>query len=135
MKSGRCADHREDIARVLTIGRVDGGDDLNVLIIRLGEERAAGAVDEPRGKDLGVTQLTLAFEEAAGDLSRGIGLLNIINRERHEVRARAGLLRADRGDEHDRLTRGDEDGAIGLFRDAPRLEGDGLIPYFNRFSN
>jgi hypothetical protein len=115
----------EHVRRVLLVGGEHRGDDLRVVLVALGEERAAGAVDEARREDFLVALATLALEEAAGDLARGEGLLDVLAGEREEVDARADVAAAD-GDEDDALAEGDEDGAVGLLGDAARLEGEGL---------
>ena len=49
------------------VDREHGGDDLDLVAVALGEERAAGAVDQARDEDLVVAQATFALEEAARD--------------------------------------------------------------------
>src|SRR5581483_6058085 len=91
--------------------------------VPLGEERAAGAVDEARGEDLLVALAPLALEEAAGDLAGRERLLDVVAGEGEEVEARA-LVAADRGDEDHALAVGHEDGAVGLLGEAAGLEDE-----------
>ena len=53
----------------------------------LGEERADRPVDQPRGEDFLGRRPTLALDEAAGKLARGIGLLAVVDGQREEVEA------------------------------------------------
>src|SRR5262249_18991085 len=67
---------------------------------------------------------SLALEEAARDLPGGVHPLFDVDREREEVRALARLHPALRGRKHHRVARPDDDCAVGLLRELPRLERD-----------
>ena len=83
----RRADHAEHVRRVLLVDRQHGRDDLHLVAVAVGEERPARAVDQARGEDLVVAQAAFALEEAARDLARGVGLLDVVDAEREEVDA------------------------------------------------
>ncbi len=87
------AGHREDVGRVVLVAREDRRDDLRVVLVALGEERTARAVDEARGEDLVVALPPLALEEAAGDLPGGERLLDVVAGEGEEIDARAARRR------------------------------------------
>ena len=89
MQRGRGADHRRHVGVVLAVGRDRPGLDLDLVAVRLGEERADRPVDEPRGQDLLGGRPPLALDEAAGELARGVDLLAIIDRQGEEVEALA----------------------------------------------
>src|SRR5690606_28314038 len=63
------------------------------------------------------------------------GLLDVVDRERHEVGAGARFLGAADGDEEDRVAAGHEHAAVGLLGDTTRLQGDDLVPDFDGFSD
>ena len=128
------AGHREDVGRVVLVAREDRRDDLRVVLVPLGEERAARAVHEPRGEDLLVALAPLALEEAAGDLAGGERLLDVVAGEGEEVEAGA-LVAADGGDEDDALAVGDEDRAVGLLGQAAGLEDERLAVDDDGFAN
>ena len=117
--------HREHVRRVLLVAGEDGRDDLRVVLVALGEERTARAVDEARGEDLLVALAPLALEEPAGDLAGGERLLDVVAGEGEEVEA-GTLVAAHGGDEDDALAVGDEDRAVGLLGQAAGLEDERL---------
>jgi hypothetical protein len=118
----RGAGEGQHVRGVDAVRRHDGGDDLDLGAPVLGEERAARAVDEARRQRLVVAQAALALEEATGDLTGGVGLLDVLAGEREERHAGARLVGAAHGHEHDGLAAGDEDGAVRLLGDATGLE-------------
>jgi hypothetical protein len=69
------AGEREHVGLVDAVAREHRRDDLRVLLVALGEERAKGTVHDAAGEDLFVAQTPLALEEAARDLAGGVGLL------------------------------------------------------------
>ncbi len=79
------------------------------------------AIHEAAGEDLVVAQAAFALEEAARDLAGGVRLFDVLTGEREEVEAGA-LFARDRGDEHDALAVGDEDGAVGLLGETAGFE-------------
>jgi len=80
--SGEGAEH---VHLVLLIRGEDGDDDLDVVLVPLGEERPDRAVGQPVGKDGLLGRTRLALDEAARDLARGVHALFELDREREEV--------------------------------------------------
>ncbi len=101
-------------------------DDLRLVGVALGEERPAGAVDDPGGERLLLGEASLAPEEAARDAAGGVELLLVVDREREEVDALLPLRVGHRRDEHDRVAQADPDRAVRLLRDLAGLEEDFL---------
>ena len=97
MQGGTGADHAQDVGVVFPVERQRRGHDLHFADIASGEERADGAVDEPAGQDFLGGGPAFAFDEAAGELAGGIGLLTIIDRERKEISDRIGAAFDGRG--------------------------------------
>ncbi len=81
-----------------------------------------------------VAQAAFALEEAAGDLAGGVGLLDVLTGEREEVEP-GTLLGRHRGDEHDALTVGHQDRAVGQLGKAPGLEGERTPTNHDGFTN
>ena len=77
------------------------GDDLHFVVEAFGKQRADRAVDQARGERFLLRRATFALEEAAGDLARGVGLLDVVDGQREEVLAGLGVLRGDDGGQHD----------------------------------
>ena len=124
---GRGADHRRNVRIHGGVGREDVNDDLNFVVEAVREERTDRAVDETRGERflLGGTPFTL--EEAARDLARGIGLFDVVDREREEVLAGLRLLLRDDRGENDRVVHAADAGAGGLTGNFPRFERDVVV--------
>ena len=106
-----------------SIGRHHRGDDLRVLLVALGEERPQRAIHQATGQDLVVALARFALEEAAGDLARGVGLLDVLAGEREEVEARS-LFGRGSGHEHHALAVGHEDRAVRELGETSRFEGE-----------
>ena len=87
---GRGGDRAEDVGLVLLVGREDRDDELDVVLVALGEERPDRAVGQAGGQGGRLGRARLALDEAAGDLARGVHPLLELDREREEVEARAG---------------------------------------------
>ena len=110
---------------VLGVGveRQDGDDDLDLVAQALDEGRAQRAVDEPAGEDRLGRRATLATEEGAGDLARGIHPLLDVHGQREEVEALARVLPGGGGgEEHRVLVQVSGDGAAGLLGQTAGLE-------------
>ena len=86
---GRGRDRAEDVRLVLLVGREDRDDQLDVVLVALGEERADRAVGQAGGQGRRLGRARLALDEAARDLARGVHPLLELDREREEVEARA----------------------------------------------
>ena len=111
-EGGGRGDGAEDVRVVLVVRREDGDDELDVVLVALGEERPDGAVGEARRERRGLGRAALALDEAAGDLARGVHPLLEVDRQREEVEAGAGLG-AVRGPEDHRVAVAEGDGAAG----------------------
>ena len=118
-RGGRRAEH---VGLVLLVGREDRDDELDVVLVALGEERADGAVGQAGGQRGRLGRARLALDEAARDLARGVHALLELDREREEVEARAGI-RPVGGAEHQGVTVANGDGAAGEARELAGLDG------------
>jgi len=83
---------------VLAVGGQDDGDDLRVEAPALRKQRPARPVDE-REVRISTSWAAFALEVAAGDLSGGGGLLEVVAGEGQEVDALARLRRGRGGDQ------------------------------------
>ena len=72
---GRGADDAEHVGVVLLVGGEHGDDDLDVVAVALGEERADRPVGQARGEDRVLGGAAFALDEAAGDLAGGVHAL------------------------------------------------------------
>ena len=100
----RRAGQREHVGVVLVVRRKDRRDDLRLVLVALGKERAAAPVDEPGDQRLALGQASLAAEEATRNATRGGEALLVVDREREEIEPFAPVLRRDSGDEHHAVT-------------------------------
>ncbi len=114
----------EDVVRGDHVRREDGRNHLHLVLEALRPERPDRAVDHASGENRALARPTLALEEAAGDLARGVHALLDVDRQREEVRAFARLHPADGRREHHRLARADDDRAVCLLGELAALECD-----------
>ncbi len=84
---GGCRDRAQDVRLVLLVRREDGDDELDVVLVALGEEGADRAVGQAGGQGRRFRRAGFALDEAAGDLARGVHALLELDREREEVEA------------------------------------------------
>src|SRR4029079_2444578 len=70
--------------------------------------------------------LSFAREEAAGNASRRVRVLAVVDRQWQKVDVLARARRTARRDEHHRVAEADDDGTVGLFGQLAGLEGKGL---------
>ena len=119
---GRRGDGAEDVGLVLLVGREDGDDELDVVLVALGEERADGAVGQPGGQRGRLGRARLALDEAARDLARGVHPLLELDREREEVKAWARVRPVGRP-EHHGVAVTDGDGTAGEPCELAGLDG------------
>ncbi len=114
--------HREDVVGVLVIDADGDRDELGLVVPALGEERADGPVDHAGRQRALLAGTTLALEERAGDLARGVHALLDVHRQREEVDVTEV---AHRGRvEHHGVALADDDGAGGLLGHLAGLERD-----------
>jgi hypothetical protein len=115
------------VALVLGVGGDDRGDDLGLVAVALGEQRAAAPVHQTGGQRLLLGQTALAPEVAPGDAARRVQLLLVLDREGEEVDVLL-LLRADRGDQDDGVAVAHRDRTVGLLGELAGLENQLLLP-------
>ena len=114
--------HREDVVGVDLVDRHRDRDQLGLVVPALGEERPDRPVDHARGQRRLLAGSTLATEERAGDLARGVHPLLDVDGEGKEVHVAQA---ADgRGAEHHRVAAANHDRATRLLREFARLEGN-----------
>ena len=89
-RGGR-GDGAEDVRVVLVVRREDRDDDLDVVLVALGEQRADRAVRQARGERRRLGRAALALDEPARDLAGGVHPLLEVDGEREEVEAGARL--------------------------------------------
>ena len=126
-RGGR-ADDREHVGVVFAIGAEDDALDLDFVVPALGEERANGPVNEPRGEDFLFRRAALAFEITARELPGRRRLLPIIHRQRKELLALFGFGGADGGDNEHGFAQLDGDGAVCLFSEFSGFNDELLVP-------
>ena len=114
-------DRAEDVELVLVVRREGRDDDLDVVLVALGEQRADRAVGEARRERRGLGGAALALDEAAGDLAGRVHPLLEVDGEREEVETGAGLG-AVRGPEDHRVAVAGGDGAAGVAGETAGLE-------------
>ena len=120
-------DHRRDIRVDVRVDRHDRGNDLNLVQESFREQRTDRTIDQMRGERLLFGWTAFTLEEAAGDATRGISLLDVVYGQRKEVLVGIGLLAGNRGDENDGVAHRDEHGAVGLTRQLPRFDRDLML--------
>ncbi len=89
-------------------------DDLYFVVEALWKQRSDRPVDQPRGQCLLLGRTAFALEEAAGNATGGIGLLDVIDGKRKEILARPQIARGNDGRQHDRVVHVHHDGAMRL---------------------
>ena len=114
--------HREDVVGVLVVDAQRHVHQLRLEVPALREERADRAVDHARGQRALLARATLALEERAGDLARGVHALLDIHRQREEVDV--AEVADGRGAEDHRVALADDDRAGGLPGHLAGLERD-----------
>ena len=119
---GRRGHGAEHVGLVLLVRREDGDDELDVVLVALGEERADRAVGQAGRQGGRLRRARLALDEAAGDLARGVHALLELHREREEVEARAGIRPVGRA-EHEGVAVANGDGTAGESRQLAGLDG------------
>ena len=120
-RGGRAV-HRQDVVRVDLVHRQRQVDQLRLTPPALREERAQRAVDHARDQRRLLAGATLALEERAGDLARGVHALLDIHRQRQEVDV--AEVACSGGGQHHGVASRDRHGAGGLLGHLARLEGD-----------
>jgi hypothetical protein len=123
VQGGAAADHAQHVGVVLAVGRQGRRHDLDFLEIVGREKRTNRPVDQTGGEGLLGGGAALAFDEAAGELAGGVGLLAVVNDEGEEVAART-FRALDGSDQHDGIAVANGDGPVGLFGELTGLEDE-----------
>ena len=116
----------EDVGIVLAIGGEERGDDLRVVEVALGEERAQRAVRHATGEDFLLGGTALALEVAAGNLADRGRALAVLDGEGEEVLAFLDLGGGDGGDEDEGVGKADGDCAVGQVGELAGFDDDGV---------
>jgi len=103
-----------------------GDDDLSLVLVAIGKERADRTVDEARDQGLGFGRAAFALEVATRDLAGGEVLFLVVDGQGEEILARLRLLGRHDGGEHHGLAERREHGAVGLAGDLAGFEGQRL---------
>ena len=109
----------------------NGDDDLGVVLVAIGKQRAQRAVDEARCQRLVFARAAFALEIATGDLAGCVGLFLIVDGQRKEVLAGLGRLGRNDGGKHDGFAIGCDDGAIGLTGNLAGFQDERTAAPFN----
>ncbi len=118
---------REDVRVVLLIRRQNKRDDLRLEAPAGWEQRPDRPVDAAAREHFLFRRLAFAFEEAAGDPSRRVGVFTIVHGQRQEVDSFARVGGAACRHEDDRVAEADDDGAAGLLGELSRFEPERVI--------
>ena len=103
-----------DIRIILGVGGEDEGDDLSLAAEAIREHGAYGAVNLATGEDFTLAGTAFALDEAAGDASAGVGVFAIINGQREEIDALAGIRVGGGGGENDIIANAHNDRTVRL---------------------
>ena len=80
----------------------------------VGEERTHRAIDQPAGENFFFGGTSLTFDKAARNFAGGVSVFAIIYRERKKSSSRFGLIGHASGDENNRVTGTNDNGAVRL---------------------
>ncbi len=112
-----------------------GADDLDFVLEALDEQRADRTVDQAGNQGFLFRRTTFALEEAARDLARGVGLLDVVDGQGEEVLARLRLLGEHGGGQDDGFAHGGQNGAVSLTGDATGFEDQRLAAPLDRLAH
>ena len=99
-QSCRSGNHGGNISIHFRVQRNGVDDHMHVVVETFGEQRADRTVDQTRSQRLQLRRLGFSLEEAARNLARCVGLLNVVNGQREKVLTRFGDLRAHHRGQH-----------------------------------
>ena len=102
-------------------------DDLNFVEEAVRKERTDRTVDQAARQRFLFGRTTFTLEEAAGDLAGGVGLFNVVDREREEVLTGLRFLLGDDRGEDDRIVHAADAGAGRLAGDLTGFERDVVV--------
>ncbi len=124
---GRGGDHGGDVGLHLGVQAQHVNHHLHFIEEAFREQRADGTVDQTAGQGLQLAGAAFTLEEAARDLAGGIGLLDVVDRQREEVLARLGLGLGHHGGQHHGVFDVDDHGTAGLAGDLAGFHGDLML--------
>ena len=113
----------EDVVGVLLVGAEDGAHHMDLVAEPVREGGTQRTVDETAGEDRLLAGPSLATEERAGDLARGVHALFDVDGQREEIGTIAGRLGAGGGDEDDGVAHPGGDRTAGERRELADLKG------------
>ena len=113
-QGGRSGVDAADIGIVFRVGGQDQGDDLGLALEAFGEHRTDRPVNLAAGENFALAHAPFALDKAAGNASAGIGVLAVVDGERKEVDALAGLGIGGGGGEDNVFAEAHDGGAVGL---------------------
>ena len=119
---GGSADHGSDIGIDVGIDGQNVNDDLNFVKESVREQGADRTVDQTAREGFLFGRTAFTLKEPAGELTRGVGLFNVVDRQGEEVLAGLGFLLGDDRGEHHRVVHGADHGTRGLAGDFTRRE-------------
>jgi hypothetical protein len=125
-EGGRRGDHRQHVRLVLAVIAQHVSDDVDLVVKAFGEEGADRTVDKAAGESLLLGGAALALEEAARNASSGGEFFLIVDGQREEILPRLHVLRGGHRAQDDGVAQTGQHGAVGLTRNAPGFEGEGL---------
>ena len=126
---GGCAEQGQDVAVDFRIQRHDGRDDLDFILEVFREQRTDRTVDQARGERFLFGLTAFALEEAARDTAAGIEFFLVIDGEREEILARAGVFAATTVASTTVPSIDTMHCAAGLTSDFAGLQGDLMLSY------
>ena len=108
-------------------------DDLHFVVEAIGKERSDRTVDQTAGEDFLFGRATFALEKAAGNATRCIKLLDIVDGQGKEVLTGLDRFGTDHGGQHHGVVHGDHHGATGLTGDFTGFHGQRVLTPLNGF--
>src|SRR5262249_2352746 len=88
------------------------------------EQRPNRTVNQPAGQDLLLSRPAFAFDEAAGEPPRGVGVLTVIDRKGEKAGAWLRFFGGAGGDQNNGIATSNDNGAVRLFGDLPGFQGN-----------
>ena len=104
-----------DVGIVLGIGGEHEGDDLGFAAEALRKQRPHRTVDLAAGEDFAFAGTAFALDESAGNASAGVGVFAVVDGQREEVDAFAGIGVGGGGGENDVVAHAHDHRAVRLF--------------------
>ena len=123
-QGGRSGVDAADIGIVFGVGGEDEGDDLGLALEAFGEHRTDRPVNLAAGENFALAHAPFALDKAAGDASAGIGVLAVVDGEREEVDALAGLGIGGGGGENNVFAKAHDGRAVGLLGQFSSFKGE-----------